>query len=164
MRPVSRFDRIRWLTLAVGLPVVLFTFIALAYKPARPPKPEQLVGVWIGFDEDQLNFTRLDLRADATGFCVRVSPADTSLHDYGVEGYRVAKWTMDNWKFNTTLTPATTNAEPVFLRGRYSIGSLRLEIGGSNGRWKRELLLFRESRLDGANQETKQKIKELEGR
>ena len=162
MSSVSLFVRARWLTWSAGVLVALFAFIALAYKPADPPTPEQLVGVWIGFDDDDLTFTRLDLRPNSTGYCARVSPADTSLHEYGVEGYRVKKWGMDKWKFSTTLAPATTNAEPIFLRGAYGIGSLRLEVGGSNGQWKRDLLLFRESRLDGANQETKAKIKELE--
>jgi len=139
-------------------------FIAFAFKPGHPPKLEQLASVWIGFDDDELYFTRLDLRSDFTGYCARVSPADTSLHEYGVEGYRVTKWGLDGWKFIITLAPATTNAEPIYLRGRYSGFSLRLEVGGTNGQWKRDVVLYRESRLDGANQETRDKIKELEKR
>jgi hypothetical protein len=30
-------------------------------KRAKPPTAKDLVGVWIGFDNDQLTFTRLDL-------------------------------------------------------------------------------------------------------
>jgi hypothetical protein len=30
-------------------------------KRATPPTAKDLVGVWIGFDTDQLTFTRLDL-------------------------------------------------------------------------------------------------------
>jgi hypothetical protein len=162
MRSLFHFRRVRWRTWTVAVLLIAMTFIAFAYKPARPPKPELLASVWIGFDNDELNFTRLDLRPDFTGYCARVSPADTSLHEYGVDGYRVTKWGLDKWKFSVTLTPATTNAEPIYLRGRYSGFSLRLEVGGTNGQWKRDVILYRESRMDGANQETRGKIGELE--
>ena len=152
--------RLLWTTalvLAAGL-------VAYATTKARPPKPEQLAGVWVGFDEDALTFTRLDLRADFTGYCARVSPTNIVLHKYGVAGYRVAKWSLDEWKFSTTLTPVTTNAESIFLRGRLSVSSLRLEVGGTKLKWTRNVILYRESLLDGANGETRDKIKELEAR
>lgn len=127
-----------------------------------PPEEKTLVGAWIGFEQDELDFVRLDLRSNSTGYCARVSPADTSLHDYGVEAYRVSRWTMDGWKLVIRLTPITTNAEPIYLQGSYNGSSFDLEMGGANGQWKSRLALFRESRIDGANQETKDKIKELE--
>jgi hypothetical protein len=109
-----------------------------------------------------LEFTRLDLRQDFTGYCARVSPADTTLHEYGVDAYRVAKWTVEDWKFIISLTPSSTDAEPIFLRGRFNGFSLRLEVGGTNGKWKRDLVLYRESRIDGANRETKEEIAKQE--
>jgi hypothetical protein len=60
-------------------------------KRATPPTAKDLVGVWISFDSDELTFTRLELRADSTGFCARVSHADTILHDQGVHVYRVTQ-------------------------------------------------------------------------
>jgi hypothetical protein len=131
---------------------------------ARPPKAENLTGVWIGFDESQLDFCRLDLRPDATGFFATVSPADTSLHDYGVQAYRVTHWAVDEWKFTFSLSPATTNAEPIYLRGRGGYTSLDLEIGGTTNQWKRKIVLYPETRIDGANRETRDKIGELEKR
>jgi hypothetical protein len=53
-------------------------------KKARPPKPEELVGAWIGFREDQ-DFARLQLRADSTGFCAFVASPQSITHDYGVQ-------------------------------------------------------------------------------
>jgi hypothetical protein len=47
--------------------------VAAQDKRATPPSAKDLVGIWIGFDSDQLTFTRLDLRLDSTGFCARVS-------------------------------------------------------------------------------------------
>lgn len=148
--------------LVLLLGCVLPTSLTCDGCKARPPKPEELVGVWIGFDEDELDFCRLDLRADTTGYCARVSPADTVLNEYGVEAYRVTHWTADDWKFIVSLTPLTTNAEPIYLRGHCYRPSLSLEVGGANGKWKRKLALYRESRIDGANRETRSKIRELE--
>jgi hypothetical protein len=131
---------------------------------ATPPKPEELAGVWIGFEQDELDFVRLDLRLDFTGYCARVSPTDTSLHEYGVEAYRVTHWTLEDWKLIISLKPMTTNAEPIYLHGYHSEFSFDLEMGGTTNHWKRKLVLYRESRIDGANQETRDKIRELEKR
>ena len=120
--------------------------------------------MWIGFEQDELDFVRLDLRPDFTGYCARVSPADTSLHEYGVEAYRVRHWRLEDWKLIISLTSMTTNAEPIYLRGDYSGFSFALEMGGTTNQWKRKLVLHRESRIDGANQETRDKIRELEKR
>jgi hypothetical protein len=85
-------------------------------KKAAPPTAKDLVGVWIGFDEDDLTFTRLELNADSTGYCARVSPADTLLHKYGVQVYRVDKWSIEGWSLAFELTPISSNAEEVYLR------------------------------------------------
>ncbi len=86
------------------------------------------------------------------------------MHEYGVQAYRVTHWSADDWKFSISLSPATTNAEPIYLRGRCGWTSLDLEVGGTNGQWKRKVVLYPESRIDGANQETRDMIKELEKR
>jgi hypothetical protein len=74
-------------------------------KKAKPPTVKELIGIWIGFDDDQLTFTRLDLRADSTGFCARVSPADTILHHQGVHVYRVTKWSANGWNIEIHMSP-----------------------------------------------------------
>jgi len=129
---------------------------------ARPPKAENLIGVWVGCDESPLYFSRLDLRPDATGYDARVSPAGSSLHEYGAHAYRVTHWAVDEWKFTVSLSPATTNDEPIYLRGRAGYTSLDLEVGGTNGQWKRNMVLYPEARTDNANQETRDTIRQLE--
>jgi len=42
---------------------------------------DDLANYRVGFDNDELTFTRLDLRADSTGFCARVSPTTGPLQD-----------------------------------------------------------------------------------
>jgi hypothetical protein len=137
---------------------------ALADKLARPPNPKELVGAWIGFDNDELEFTRLDLRSDFTGYCARLGPADTELHGLGVAVYRVTKWDIDDWDFRISLTPLSTDAEPIELRGKYNGFSLHLELSGTNGKWNRSLVLNRESRENASNIEARDKIRQLERR
>ena len=149
----------------LGLPhVCMFLIVAAVFvtnasaeKKANPPTTKELIAVWIGFDDDELTFTRLDLRSDGQGFCARVSPADTILHDYGVQVYRVASWSVDGWILKIQLTPLSPNAEPVYLKGRYRLASLRLEIGAKK-KWKMGLLLRPEKRITSANEEAKAAI------
>jgi hypothetical protein len=131
-----------------------------ADKRATPPTAKDLVGVWIGFDGDELTFTRLDLRADSTGFCARVSPADTILHDQGVHVYRITKWSVNGWNIEIRLSPVSNATGIGDVKGRIGLASLRLTIGGpENGPgWKEEPFLHPESRIMISNQETRDRI------
>jgi len=132
-----------------------------ADKKATPPTAKDLVGVWIGFDSDELTFTRLDLRADSTGFCARVSPADTILHDQGVHVYRITKWSVSGWNIEIHMSPVSNATGIGYVKGRIGLASLRLTIGGpENGGWKEEPFLHPESRMMISNQETRDKIEE----
>jgi hypothetical protein len=136
---------------------------AAANKRATPPTAKDLVGVWIGFDNDQLTFNRLDLRADSTGYCARVSPADTILHDQGVHVYRITKWSVDGWNIEIRMSPASNATGVAYVKGRIGLASLRLTIGGpENGGWKEEPFLHPESRIMTSNQETRDRIEEAE--
>jgi hypothetical protein len=135
------------------------------HKRATPPTAKDLVGVWMGFDSDQLTFTRLDLRADLTGFCARVSPADTSLHAQGVHVYRVTKWAVNGWSLELHMTPISNATAIGYVKGRIDLGSLRLTIGGpENGGWKEETLLESESRTMASNREARAAIEGVEKR
>ncbi len=159
-----QYNTRRMMICVMAIILVSVASTAYAEKKAIPPKPEDLIGVWIGFDDDELVFSRLDLRSDFTGFLARLSPRDAILHDYGAYAYRVTKWTVDDWNFIISLTAATPNAESIQIRGRYNGFSLRLEISGTNGLWKRNVILNREVRETAANRETREKIQELEKR
>jgi hypothetical protein len=128
-------------------------------KRAAPPAAKDLVGIWIGFDNDQLTFTRLDLRADSTGFCARVSPADTILHDQGVHLYRITKWSVNGWDIEVQMSPVSNATAVGYVSGRIGLASLRLTMGGpENGGWKEEPFLHPESRIMISNQETRDRI------
>jgi len=131
-------------------------------KRVAPPRPEDLIGVWIGFWEDE-EFTRLDLRADSTGYCAYVAPPDFITHQYGVHVYRVTAWSIDGWKLNISLAPVDSRRdESIYLKGRAGYLSLQLEIGGANRKWKEQVVLHKESRIQVSNLETKTKIEEVE--
>lgn len=137
--------------------------VVAANKKATPPTAKDLVGIWIGFDSDQLTFTRLDLRGDSTGYCARVSPADTILHDQGVHVYRIAKWTVNDWNVEIQMSPLSNATKVGYVKGRVGLASLRLTIGGpENGGWKEEPFLHPESRIMVSNQETRERIDEAE--
>jgi hypothetical protein len=131
------------------------------YKKASPPKPEELAGAWIGFWEDG-EFTRLELRPDSTGFCAFVAPVESIDHDYGVQVYRITRWTLDGWAFVVALTPTESRLERVYVKGRVSGYSLELEVGGTDRKWKEKLILNKESRIQASNLETKSKIEEAQ--
>ncbi len=148
---------LRLAALALSMLVVI-TAVTEA-KRAAPPTAKDLIGVWIGFDQDDLTFTRLELRADSTGYCARVSPADTILHGYGVQLYRVDRWSIEGWNLTFELTPISSNAEAVYLKGQAGgIATLKLEIGGLKNKWKLGLVLDPESRVQASNEETKRAI------
>ena len=132
--------------------------VAEKRKPA-PQTAKDLPGVWIGFDSDDLTFTRLELSPDSTGYCARVSPPSPTLHSYGVDVYRVDSWSVKGGEVIFTLTPISSGADRVYLKGRLGgIASLDLEIGGLNNQWKRGLELNPEARIQPSNKETKEAI------
>src|SRR5262245_17787913 len=119
-------------------------------KEARPPKPEELIGSWIGFWEDG-EFTRLDLREDFTGYCAFVAAAESVSHDSGVDVYRVTRWTLQRWKFVVTLNPIDTRNGSVYLKGQVGVYNLELEVGGTDGKWKQKVVLHKEARIQASN-------------
>jgi hypothetical protein len=130
-------------------------------KKARPPKPEELVGAWIGFWEDG-EFTRLELRAGSTGVCAFVAPVEDITHDYGVQVYRITRWTLDGWTLVMALTPTESRLENIYFKGRVSGYALELEVGGTDRKWKEKLVLNKEWRIQASNSETKNKIDEAQ--
>ena len=132
-------------------------------KKARPPKPEELVGVWVGFWQDE-EFTRLDLRADFTGYCAYVAPPYSIIHQYGVHVYRVTRWALNGTKFSVSLTPVDSHDESIYLKGSVGYLVLQLEIGGADRKWKEQVVLGKESQIQASNLETKNKIEEIEKR
>ena len=128
-----------------------------------PITPEMVVGVWVGFDEDDLIFYRLDLRRDFTGYCASVAPVG-GLHKYGVDVYEVTRWGLRDETLLVDMHAVTTNSEAIYLKGSFNAPPLRLEVGGTNGQWKRQIVLHGESEWNAGNLETRRKIRALENK
>lgn len=136
-----------------------------ATKRAAPPTAKELVGIWIGFDSDELTFTRLDLRADSTGFCARVSPADTILHDQGVHLFRIDWWSLKGWDIQFKMSPISNAYKIASIKGRMGLSSMKLTFSGpENGGWKQEALLSPESRIMVSDDETKKSIEKVDSK
>lgn len=134
--------------------VVLLAATSQATTKALPIPAQALIGVWIGFDQYQFEFTRLDLRADSTGYCAQVFTPDSA------QVYRIQKWGVDGFNLTADLMPLSTNARKgLRLRGRAGLAWMKLQITGKG--WKRELLLFPEARLADSNQEAKRRIESV---
>ena len=124
----------------------------------EPPQPNEAAGVWVGMDSDDLQFWRLDLRSDFTGYLACGQEA------WGFEAYRVSHWTLNYWRLVTEIEPIGTNAEPIYLKGIYTGSVLDLEVGGVNGGWKLPVTLYPESRIEEYNRQAREKILEVEAK
>ncbi len=117
--------------LVVGLTV-------LADKPVPPPSRAQVLGAWSGYT-DHLDFLRLELDDDGTGFlCVGwVGDAKPDL-------YRVQAWRYSDWKVTLATQPIDKGAEPVYLTNIIcGYEELKCEFGGTAG-WHRKATLIGE--------------------
>jgi hypothetical protein len=146
---------------------------ASANKVAVPPPAKALIGVWIGFNSSNLTFTRLDLRADSTGFCALVSPASSVPRDKRVSIFRVEKWSVNGGNIEIQMSPLSNGAKVDYVRGYVNLSAIRLtmsffsirlsERGPKKPRtWKEQFLLHSGSEIMSANHETKDEIAKLE--
>jgi hypothetical protein len=162
LRQLGRYNRLMRNNLCVLLLVLTLALTlngsAQTHKRATPPTADQVVGAWIGFDGGGSEFIRLELQADGSGYLAVVAPANFTTHDYGVQVYRVARWSISGWQIRCDMSPISSNAEPAQANGEFSVSSVRLTIHGVKRQWKIESALYMESRLDGSNKETKEAI------
>jgi len=130
----------RWL---LGLPLLLSVLSASADKPAQPPKPSDIVGVWSGYSSHN-DFLRLELDKGGSGYLSFVSV----VHDAPVDVYRVAKWKVSEWSLTLELQPLTRDAEPFqFQRVHCDYSEMECEFAGKG--WERKATLFSERDLHG---------------
>ena len=130
-------------------------------KPA-PPAMDQVAGVWCGYTGDELDFYRLELNKDGTGWCASAYLPDTILYSYGVHLYRIQKWGLDKRIISFALTPTSTKSEPIYLKGNASSHILRLKVGGTSLKWSRDLVMRPESNFEIPNKDTKEAIKKAQ--
>ncbi|HXJ88592.1 MAG TPA: hypothetical protein VMS18_17360 [Candidatus Binatia bacterium] len=141
----------------IGLILALLPFLFLstfvsATKKSIPPTEKDLIGVWIGWEEGQLAFTRVDLRANSMGYCARIFAGTDP------EVYQIRRWSMDGWNLKIDLTPISPKIESIYLVGLGGRGYLQLKVSAVGGKWHRKLVLLPESDVETAQQNAKQAI------
>lgn len=131
------------------------TIPLLSQKKASPPTVDRVIGVWLGYTEDELQFYRLDLRPDFTGYCASVYLPDTSLPD-GVRLYRIERWELKERQVTFRLSAVDAWAEVITLKGAATGHLMNLEVGGVG--WRRKLLLRPEANVTTPYRETKERV------
>jgi|SRR3974377_1434387 len=134
------------------------TSAAQEHRRATPPTANEMVGAWVGLDTGGGEFTRVELRADGSGYLAVVAPSKFITHDYGVQVYRVSRWSLNGWHIECELSPMSSNAEPAQASGGVFVSALRLNLHGVKRRWRIESALYMESQVDESNKETKDAI------
>ena len=144
-----------WLVLLTVTLALTANGAARAHKRATPPTADELVGAWMGFDSGGSQFLRIELDADRSGYLAVVAPINFVTHNFGIQVYRISRWSINGWHIACDLLPISSNAEPAQADGELFVSSLRLDLHGIKRRWKIESALYMESQLEGSNQETK---------
>jgi len=134
--------------------------LARATTVASPPNSTELIGVWFGFSEADAEFVRVELKSDMTGICAVVaSPTVLSRQAEDVGVYVINRWRLDGWKLEIDLSPEDAKAEPMRLSGTFDGSGLHAQMSGIKSKWKRALLLQKESSFDEANRAAIEAIK-----
>jgi hypothetical protein len=135
---------------------LLLTAGSAQAKKVPPATMHDLAISWVGGTE--LEYLRLDLRPDGTGMAAiffGVASATTT------EGYRIRATKLVGYDVSFTLEPAGADAEPIYLRGYADRGGMSLTLGGTNGKWKREVVLEPLSSIMRRLSAVEQRIKQL---
>jgi hypothetical protein len=128
------------------------TFFTWAETRVQPPAATNLIGAWVGYQEDGLKFCRLELNADGKGFF-----ASTVL-DQPAQLHLVTEWSVNDFDIKLILTPVDDKKEPIFLRGQAGWRELKLEMGGILSGWQRKLNLIQEQPWLEKNKRVKEHI------
>lgn len=128
-------------------------------KKAKPPTVDRVIGVWLGYTEDELQFYRLDLRSDFTGYCASMYLPDTILpHDVCL--YRIEKWELKEGRLTFRVSAVDTEAEVITLKGETTGHLMNLEVAGVG--WRRKLLLRPEANVTIPFRDTKQRVERVQ--
>ena len=132
------------------------SFVGYATERVPHPKVEEIADTWIGFNEDDLYYYRLNLNTNGNGIC-----ASTFVRD-PAKLYRVTEWTLDNYAIEIKLEPVDPKAEPIWMKGETAGLHLDLMSGGKELKWKRKIKLYRESDVIKAHERVKTRMRMTE--
>lgn len=132
-----KFNRL-FICLGIAAIVLAVALTLLATTIPRPPTTSEVAGVYSGYS-DQVEFLRLELDSDCTGYlCV------SYLTNLPAELYRVESWRLSDGIVELQTHPLDKGSEAVTFR-KLQVGLYGLdgEFGGAAG-WKRQIKLYGE--------------------
>jgi hypothetical protein len=145
----------RGLTILCASLLLVSVAVVFARSLAQPPAREAFIGAWQGYSKSHLEFARLELDDNGTGFL-----AISYLPQSPAVAYRVTNWVQRGFNLDMTAIPAGPDAEAVTFRDiRYGIESISLELRG-NG-WDRKMILFSEVKLQKRTSDASERLKNL---
>jgi hypothetical protein len=114
----------------------------LADRPVRTPTKAELVGSWVGYDDDYPYFYRLNLLEDGTGRLILLRPAPRT------DIYNVNQWELSGSTLLMQISPESNSSETVTCSIK-SFDYLRMTIliKGTTNRWERTASLLNEKKL-----------------
>ena len=126
--------------LGVLIAIAVMSVTVFARVIARPPDASKIAGVWSGYSDDQVEFMRLELDANGTGYvCV------SYLTDAPARLYRIESWRTSEWNVEIQTRPIDAEAPAItFRKLRYGLSTLDGEFGGLNAGWKHQIKLYGE--------------------
>ena len=145
---------LRTLAALLSLLALLSANGAAADKYPDPPLREDIVGTWQGFGESQLEFARLELSSDGTGFlAISYLPNEPSLL------YRVEIWNIRGHTIEVRVAPIDKSAELVTVSSA-QLGVNALDITLRGATWSRQFVLVNDRASERRATEAKARIRQ----
>ena len=132
------------------LSMVLLVFMGCASSPnihtavPRPPlRPSQLIGAWMGYDQDSVVFYRLLLENDGRGSCVVLCEDEFS------GAYVVENWEVSGISLKLKLLPRTEKDEDLTMSVKFVDESeMQIIVRGRERDWEHTLVMHREDQTE----------------
>ena len=140
------------LFLFTTLACVMVVKVASEQDDLPPPDVRAVAGIWIGIDEDNLKFYRLELEPGGKGYC------SSCFVDNPAKLYSIGRWSMERFAIKIDLVPIDKEAESIFMRGEASTSTMALQVGGTLIQWKKKLTMVKEADLEEKNAKARKRI------
>ena len=110
-------------------------------SPRPPLQSQQILGTWIGYDQNSLVFYRLVFESNGKGSCAVVYEADL------LSVYRV-DWATQALTLSIELSPRTNQSESAKVLVDYADSNdIQLTVTGEERSWKHKVVLHREKEI-----------------
>jgi hypothetical protein len=115
---------------------------SFADYPAKRPGTDDLLGVWVGYDDRYSCFYRLNLQEHGAGRLVILRPGKV------VDTYKVDTWGISGPDLTITTVPESQRSERfTCVVELFDFSTLKIRVEGVTNQWERTVWLIKEERL-----------------